>query len=225
MAKSPETSAPGNKHASRSAQTRDRFIEAAQRLYAERSIDSVSLNEITVAAGQKNRNALQYHFGNRDGLLQAIIDKHALPASELRRRHLAALSGSGCSYAHAAAQALVMPLAEYIESNPDGIHYIKVLSQLAALNSSVLNPSTSSRITFQNDEDFAAVVRAAVSHLKPAEAQRRLFLAVSITFHTIADVCRAAETEGTSRNLQNRSAMFEQVALSIEALLGAPAVG
>ena len=73
--------------------------------YAERSIDSVSLNEITVAAGQKNRNALQYHFGNRDGLLQAIIDKHALPASELRRRHLAALSGSGCSYAHAAAQA------------------------------------------------------------------------------------------------------------------------
>ena len=35
----------------------------------------MSLNEITVAAGQKNRNALQYHFGNREGLLQAIIDQ------------------------------------------------------------------------------------------------------------------------------------------------------
>ena len=53
------TAATGNKHAHRSAQTRERFICAAQRLYAERSIDAVSINEITVAAGQKNRNALQ----------------------------------------------------------------------------------------------------------------------------------------------------------------------
>lgn len=80
------TSSAGNKHANRSARTRERFIEAAQRLYAQRSIDSVSLNEITVAAGQKNRNALQYHFGNRDGLLQAIIDQHAERVLVLRRQ-------------------------------------------------------------------------------------------------------------------------------------------
>ena len=78
----------GNKHADRSAQTRDRFIQAGQQLFAERSIDSVSLNEITVAAGQKNRNALQYHFGNREGLLQVIIDTHAIRVRELRQRYL-----------------------------------------------------------------------------------------------------------------------------------------
>ena len=63
-----------NKHASRSAQTRLNFIQTALKLYAERGIDAVSLNEITVAAGQKNRNALQYHFGDRNGLLQAMVD-------------------------------------------------------------------------------------------------------------------------------------------------------
>ena len=83
------SSAAGNKHANRSAQTRTRFIEAAQQLFAERSIDAVSLNEITVAAGQKNRNALQYHFGNRDGLLQAIIDTRAERVQALRRDTLA----------------------------------------------------------------------------------------------------------------------------------------
>src|SRR5210317_238135 len=178
-------SAPtGNKHANRSAQTRERFITAAQQLYAERSIDSVSLNEITVAAGQKNRNALQYHFGNRDGLLQAIIDRHADRVFILRRHYLENLAAQGSEGAAAAARALVMPVVAYIEENPEGIHYVKILSQLAALNNDILNPSSSSGLSFQNDELFSVLVRQAVSHLGPTEAQRRLFLAVSITFHS-----------------------------------------
>ena len=68
---------PANKHASRSAATRRKFIRAAQKLYAEKSIDAVSLNQVTSAAGQKNRNALQYHFGSREGLIQAILDQAA----------------------------------------------------------------------------------------------------------------------------------------------------
>ena len=81
-----------NKHATRSALTRQRFIEAAQRLFAERGIDSVSVNEITVAAGQKNRNALQYHFGDRNSLLQAIIDMHSKRVRQLRQPMLDAVS-------------------------------------------------------------------------------------------------------------------------------------
>ena len=217
------TATTGNKHASRSAQTRHRFIAAAQQLYAARSIDSVSLNEITVAAGQKNRNALQYHFGNRDGLLQAIIDKHADRVLVLRHSYLEEMDNSGCSAATTAATALVMPLADYIEENPEGIHYVKILSQLADLHNDIINPSTSSGLSFQNDKKFDAIVRKSAAHLKRAEAQRRLFLAVSITFHSIADICRAGETSGTSPTLHNRAAMFEQVTLAIEALLAAPA--
>ena len=212
----------GNKHANRSAQTRQRFIETAQQLFAARSIDSVSLNEITIAAGQKNRNALQYHFGNRDGLLQAIIDKHADRVHVLRQPYLDGQTTSDCTAARAAARALVAPLADYIGENPEGIYYVKILSQLAALNSDILNPSTRSGLTFQNDERFATLMRKAVSHLRPAEAQRRMFLTVSITFHGIADACRASETRGTSPTLKKRAALFEQVILAIEALLAAP---
>lgn len=215
------THSEGNKHANRSAQTRERFIEAAQRLFADRSIDAVSLNEITVTAGQKNRNALQYHFGNRDGLMQAIIDKHADRVSELRGHYISKQSGADDVVARAAAHAMVMPLVDYIGENPEGIYYVKILSQLAALNSNILNPSTSSGLTFRNDEPFSSLIRQALSHLGPAEAQRRMFLTLSITFHGIADVCRASETPGTSRTLQKRRPMFEQVALAVEALLRA----
>jgi AcrR family transcriptional regulator len=213
------THSEGNKHANRSAQTRERFIEAAQRLFADRSIDAVSLNEITIAAGQKNRNALQYHFGNRDGLMQAIIDKHADRVSELRGQYISQQPGTADPVTRAAAHAMVMPLVDYISENPEGIYYVKILSQLAALNSNILNPSTSSALTFRNDEPFARLLRQALSHLGPAEAQRRMFLTLSITFHGIADVCRASETKGTSRTLQKRIPMFEQVALAVEALL------
>lgn len=50
-----------------------RIIAAAESLYAMRSIDSVSFREIAQASGNRNTNAVQYHFGDRDMLVQAIF--------------------------------------------------------------------------------------------------------------------------------------------------------
>lgn len=213
----------GNKHAHRSAQTRDRFIDAAQRLFAERSIDSVSLNEITVAAGQKNRNALQYHFGGRDGLLQAIVDRHAARVHDLRDGYLESIAAEELTPARAASRGLVYPLARYIGENEGGVEYVKILSQLAALNNQVLNPGTESALSFRSEERLASAWKDAVAHLKSAEAQRRMFLCVSMTFHGLADACRAHEAPGTHNALKQREAMFEQVAVAVEGLLAAPA--
>ena len=73
-----------NKHALQTSKTRERMIAVAQELYANRGIDGVSLNQILTQAGQKNRNAMQYHFGNREGLLQAIVDKHSGAIYDIR---------------------------------------------------------------------------------------------------------------------------------------------
>jgi AcrR family transcriptional regulator len=219
-----DTTDSRNKHATRSARTRDRFIEVAQQLFAERSIDSVSLNEITVAAQQKNRNALQYHFGNRDGLLQAIIDRHATRVHELRAAWLRSSAAQSAKPSRRAARGLVYPLAQYIEENPTAVHYIKILSQLAALNNQVLNPQARSSISFQSEDALTQIMTQAIKHLQQAEAQRRLFLSVSITFHGMADACRAFEATDTSNTLKQRPAMFEQVALAVESLLAAPAL-
>ncbi len=66
---------------------RARLVSSAEQLFAERGIDGVSLREITRNAGQKNATALQYHFGDRDGILRAIIAKHD-PEIEQRRHAL-----------------------------------------------------------------------------------------------------------------------------------------
>ena len=50
-----------------------RILQAAESLFAERAIESVSLREIALASGHANTNAVQYHFGGRDALVQAIF--------------------------------------------------------------------------------------------------------------------------------------------------------
>lgn len=213
-----------NRHSARSAQTRARFIDAAETLFAERGVESVSLNEITVSAGQRNRNALQYHFGNREGLLQAIIDRHAETVHRLRLDYMAGAAFTELAPAQAAARALVMPLAQHIETDPAGAHYVKILSQLAALNSDIVNPSTRSGLTLAREDQLAGVMRDALAHLDRDEARRRLFLVVSMTFHSLADICRASEAPDTDTALADSPALFAQVALAVESLLSAPAL-
>lgn len=54
-------------------ETKLRILAAAESLYASRSIESVSFREIAQRAGNRNTNAVQYHFGNRETLVQAIF--------------------------------------------------------------------------------------------------------------------------------------------------------
>jgi len=55
------------------AETRRRIKVVAQRLFAERGIDGVSVQEILGAAGQRNRASLQYHFGSKEALIAELV--------------------------------------------------------------------------------------------------------------------------------------------------------
>ena len=52
------------------------MIDAAEQLIADRGIANVSVRDITGAAGV-NTAAVNYHFGTKEGLLEAIVQRHA----------------------------------------------------------------------------------------------------------------------------------------------------
>jgi 1-hydroxy-2-naphthoate dioxygenase len=58
------------------AATRARLLRAGERLFAELGIHQVRLREINALAGQRNSSALHYHFGSREGLVEAILSEH-----------------------------------------------------------------------------------------------------------------------------------------------------
>jgi len=59
---------------SRSAYTRTQILETAARLFAHKGYGSTSLREITAAAGV-NLSSVNYHFGSKAGLIQAVYQQ------------------------------------------------------------------------------------------------------------------------------------------------------
>ena len=95
---------------------------AAERLFAERGIEAVSLREISRHSGARNAIATQYHFKDRAGVLAAIMAKHQ-PAVEAGRQALLdqyeAAGVGGAEAVRMLAGALVRPLAAKL-SDPAG---------------------------------------------------------------------------------------------------------
>ena len=67
--------------------TRERILDAAGRLFAERGFDGTSLRAITTAAGV-NLAAVHYHLGSKEALLAAIVARHAEPVNRERLARL-----------------------------------------------------------------------------------------------------------------------------------------
>ena len=67
--------------------TKKNIIFAAQKLFAEKGFEGVSLREITAEAGA-NVAAVNYHFGNKEQLVDEVIVLHVLPVIEERMRLL-----------------------------------------------------------------------------------------------------------------------------------------
>lgn len=64
-----------------------KLVEAAEKLFAEKGFEAVSVRDITQLAGT-NVAAVNYHFGSREGLLNLVILKHAKPVNEERLARL-----------------------------------------------------------------------------------------------------------------------------------------
>jgi len=104
-----------------------KLIETAERLFAERGLEAVSLREINRAAGQRNTAAIHYHFGSKLALVEAILSMRMRTLSERRRELMDALGPEPLlpDLIHA----LVQPLAEHAEMGGE-THYVKFLAQI-----------------------------------------------------------------------------------------------
>ncbi|MEH1130585.1 TetR/AcrR family transcriptional regulator [Micromonospora sp. CPCC 206061] len=76
------------------AATRERLLDTAERLFAERGYEGTSLRALADAA-EANIAAVNYHFRSKEGLLQAVVARAMTPVNAERERRLASLNTSG----------------------------------------------------------------------------------------------------------------------------------
>src|ERR687891_1391854 len=121
--------------------TSTRLVRAAEDLFAARGIDAVSLREINRTAGAKNASALQYHFGDRDGLLRAVLAKHHHAVEARRHAMLDAYEAEGRDDLRALAGALVRPSAAMLADGDGGPAYLQIMADLMNRPRPVIDPA------------------------------------------------------------------------------------
>jgi AcrR family transcriptional regulator len=91
------------------------------------------LREISRAAGQRNTNALQYHFGDRNALLGAVLDKHRRDVDAHRNALLDQYELAPVADGlRQLAAGLVLPLVAKLNDPDGGREYLQILSEIVS---------------------------------------------------------------------------------------------
>ncbi|MEB8326575.1 TetR family transcriptional regulator [Dietzia kunjamensis] len=108
--------------------TRQKLLEVSEGLFATKGVNATLVGDIVTGAGQRNPSALRYHFGSREGVLQAIREKYLNLIEQRRVELLDQWPGQGPTTAEDAVTLAVIPLVELLQTEP-GRRYLQILGQ------------------------------------------------------------------------------------------------
>jgi AcrR family transcriptional regulator len=168
-------------------QTRAQLAVVAERLFAERGIEAVSLREIGATAGQRNNSVAQYHFGGRQGLIDAIFELRMAPIDRRRHAMLDEMARSDrLGDVRALCEALVLPLVFALDEQEGYCYYARFLAQVyTAADIELLNEAN--RAVTGALRQVTAGLDAALPELPSLIRRERIALAAGLVVHSLAD--------------------------------------
>ena len=114
------------------SETRDRLLDAAECLFAEKGLHGTSAREIVAAAGQRNESAIQYHFGGREGLVDALVARRVAAIEAVRNARLdALLEGEPAPGVRALLACIVEPVVELCRDDPGFRAFLSAFGEVA----------------------------------------------------------------------------------------------
>lgn len=196
--------------------TKELLIEAAERLFAEKGIDAVPLRDIAEAAGQRNASALQYHFGSREGLVEAVFCHRTAAINAYRLAMIRdLLNREGTIAEPDIALVLVVPLARQVFVNAGASYYATFLMQVIS--------STHYFALLQNHAHYSGIRECTMLYrgLKPDMdwllLNRRIRMAISAIIREMAIAEKEMNTIDSEVEL---SAYDLQIANVVDAVSG-----
>ena len=167
--------------------TRLSLLREAERLFARRGLHQVPTREIVQAAGQRNSSALNYHFGSRSGVLDAILSLHGDP-TDIKRGELLALVGPDGSTRDLVA-ALVVPYAAHLATE-EGRDYLRIVPQLSSRFSlwSQGSPGTGEQLIA-----ILSILEARPRSLSPEVRQERIVALIMLMTVAMSERARILE--------------------------------
>lgn len=107
--------------------TKEKILNAAERLFAEQGFEHTSLRQITSAA-DVNLASVNYHFGSKKALIQAVMERYHVRFMPALDTELSALQERGIRHTADVLNCFVRPLQGLTSINPHGVSiYLSLL--------------------------------------------------------------------------------------------------
>jgi AcrR family transcriptional regulator len=191
--------------------TKDRVLDAAERLFARDGIEATSLRAITTEA-DVNLAAVNYHFQSKDALVRAVIARRVVPVNLRRLELLEACekaAGDGPLPIEGVVDAFVRPVLEIYPSRAR--EFTPLMGRMYT------EPEFATRIYKEHMEPvatrFVAAYERALPDLPRVELLWRLHFSMGAVGHTMAashvlrlfsnGQCDPSDVEGTLQRLKS----------------------
>lgn len=165
---------------------KQQLVLTAERLFAQRGLQGVPLRAIGTEAGMANKSAVQYHFGSKDALLQAIL-LNRLEYLTHRRQLLEARMAP--DDLRAVVEAHQLPLIELAED--ENCFYLPFLEQLLRFDSTVSPLAGLPAAHQKSHQDYVDRVGALIRDVPQPLRDGRIHQVSAICVHVCADRHRA----------------------------------
>lgn len=219
----PEHPVQTTAHTAGSAQTRRRLVDAATEAFAEEGVFSASLVEITRRAGQRNRGAVHYHFGSRDGLIVAVLERQAAFLARREGELLERARTTPPDDIRSVLEAVVRPAVELADTGPSGRRYLVIIGQLVE-EYDRLSPAVTDALGRTGGVPVYALLEERLPAYDDALRLERLALVTSFILHSVADRARAQQSEIPGRSQLPTERFVANVVAMAAGMVTAPAV-
>lgn len=173
-------------------ETRRLILDAAERRFAADGLIGATFADIIEDAGQRNNSAIQYHFGDRIGLLEAVTARRVGQLAQHRERLAEALDQQPSI--HEIVEVIVLPLADLL-GDPGGAAYLQIQAELLAHPGRGEMPPLLTEPWSRAGLDRVGVL---LGERLPPHSRRlghvRRVLATTLIFHSLADRARTTAT-------------------------------
>lgn len=210
-------SAPGD-------ETRLRLLDAAMREFAEHGVRNASLLEITRMAGQRNRGAVHYHFGSREGMLVAVLESEAGFLAEREGQLLEVARQRPDDDVAAVLEAIVRPVVELAETGWRGRCYLRIIGEIIELDTATFEDEVAVALAKTGGGAVYALLHERIPPLDDELRNERSYLVTTFILQAVADRARAVERATPSRPIMETERFITNLVSMTTGMLMAPVV-
>ena len=168
--------------------TKTRILDAAETLFAVNGFGAVSLRAIIKEAGV-NTASVHYHFGSKEGLIEAVLERRASPVNRRRLELLDKVEDRHPSGPLPLKEVVEAFLAPVVSVHRGRQAERQLLSRL--LGRAITEPDAGVRRSLQSVmtdifRRFSAAFRRALPGVSTEEVQMRIFFVVGALAFTVA---------------------------------------